>query len=695
METLIEQNTATVPSIPREMSLVPEIGDPLRALEHYHRYLYASRFVKDRRALDVACGEGYGTAFLSLNAQSVLGIDADDALVTQARQKYSEFTRARFQSGRCEEPLTSPRSVDVVVSFSTLEYIAVEPRRRFMDNIKTALRPGGILVIGTPVREGGGNGFPSFSPVEFSEFLKEHFRHSLYVGQKPVTVSGIWSLYQWGDDFFRFHARDGLFTPPLEDEMFADPDYIIAICSDNVLPRAIADSSKSFYFDSSQMKRTEESISRTGELEEQVRTLEALLGGLRGEVSERNISMEKLREEFEETLRQKTSLDADSAEKENAIMLLKNDLKSAHASLEMLQQAYDLRSARANTLKDEQTSLSNRFQELHRNLEERSQTAHRLGQENDNLRIEVGDFKRKSSAQESEIAAVKEEIDRSRQSIGKLQEQLDERAETARLRAEEITALRAQVISLQTLLDERDVHRSASAEELAAYKEEIRLLHEEIKGHQKMASLSDREAEDLRAKISELEQVYSAHAATAVERDQLRATVRELEKNLDEQRNQILAQKRERGDLGEKLAATERMAAEKSDAAMLIKNELDELRALSGDAGKEAADHIHRIAELEKQIKEQSEFLVNIQRELDEQAMAARGYKGELEKQTIAFDTYQKSQSDLQQRYSRSQIRVQELQSTMTMVEQRIERINSSPVYRFLSSLGIITKAKV
>ena len=41
------------------------------AHEHWHRYAFARRFVAGRRVLDVACGEGYGSALLSEAAASV------------------------------------------------------------------------------------------------------------------------------------------------------------------------------------------------------------------------------------------------------------------------------------------------------------------------------------------------------------------------------------------------------------------------------------------------------------------------------------------------------------------------------------------------------------------------------------------------------------------------------------------------
>ena len=34
-------------------------------IEHWHRYHFATRWAKGKRVLDVACGEGYGTALLA------------------------------------------------------------------------------------------------------------------------------------------------------------------------------------------------------------------------------------------------------------------------------------------------------------------------------------------------------------------------------------------------------------------------------------------------------------------------------------------------------------------------------------------------------------------------------------------------------------------------------------------------------
>src|SRR5208283_4654960 len=82
---------------------IPAKTDPQLALEHYHRYLLASQFVNDKRVLDIACGEGYGTAFLSIMANHVLGVDVDTLTIERARQTYKQYRNAEFRVGRCED----------------------------------------------------------------------------------------------------------------------------------------------------------------------------------------------------------------------------------------------------------------------------------------------------------------------------------------------------------------------------------------------------------------------------------------------------------------------------------------------------------------------------------------------------------------------------------------------------------------
>ena len=56
--------------------------------EHLHRYRFAKEFVKGKKALDLACGEGYGSFMLAEDARKVIGIDIDEVTIRHASSKY-------------------------------------------------------------------------------------------------------------------------------------------------------------------------------------------------------------------------------------------------------------------------------------------------------------------------------------------------------------------------------------------------------------------------------------------------------------------------------------------------------------------------------------------------------------------------------------------------------------------------------
>src|SRR4051812_5303805 len=72
----------------------------------YRRHVAVYRFVADRcrglDAVDMACGEGYGTAILAERAARVTGVDANPEAHEHARLKYSRpgvrFERALVES---------------------------------------------------------------------------------------------------------------------------------------------------------------------------------------------------------------------------------------------------------------------------------------------------------------------------------------------------------------------------------------------------------------------------------------------------------------------------------------------------------------------------------------------------------------------------------------------------------------------
>src|SRR5271166_4065878 len=69
--------------------------------EHWHRYLFASPLVAGREVLDLACGEGYGSALLAHSARHVTGVDLASDVIAHARARYASQANLTFCEADC------------------------------------------------------------------------------------------------------------------------------------------------------------------------------------------------------------------------------------------------------------------------------------------------------------------------------------------------------------------------------------------------------------------------------------------------------------------------------------------------------------------------------------------------------------------------------------------------------------------
>ena len=111
------------------------------AYEHCHRYAFARRFVAGRRVLDAACGEGYGAALLAGVAQSVIGIDIEPRVVAEASAQYGGRGNLRFEPASVTRLPLADGSVDVIVSFETIEHLQASDQPRMLAEFARVLAP--------------------------------------------------------------------------------------------------------------------------------------------------------------------------------------------------------------------------------------------------------------------------------------------------------------------------------------------------------------------------------------------------------------------------------------------------------------------------------------------------------------------------------------------------------------------------
>ena len=218
--------------------LVPSLAGQI-ASEHLHRYALACDMAEGRDVLDIACGEGYGSALLAKRARSVVGVDIDKAAVDHAQRKYGG-DRARFLVGQCTAIPLPDASVDMVVSFETIEHI--REHDVFLSEVRRVLRSGGLVVISTPERGEYDRSLAAQNPFhvkelsreEFESLLRGRFRHTAVFSQRFCASSVV--LGDRYDGTMQVGSYSGGYGKVAFSEKMVLPTYFIAFCSDAPLP---------------------------------------------------------------------------------------------------------------------------------------------------------------------------------------------------------------------------------------------------------------------------------------------------------------------------------------------------------------------------------------------------------------------------------------------------------------------------
>jgi SAM-dependent methyltransferase len=233
--------------IPREAAAdpLPFTGERLTSalsgqtqIEHYHRYLFARSLARGRDVLDVAAGEGYGTALLAQVARRTVGVEFDGAAVRSAG---ANFTRSNlvFVQGDARAMPLADAAFDLVVSFETIEHF--DRQATFVAEVRRVLRAGGCFIVSTPDRDVyAAPGQPpnpfhvqEMNRPEFIALLRDHFPVVSVLAQRPVIGSVLLPddppalpplVFERNRDAFT--ATDALPHAP----------YLVAVASDRPLP---------------------------------------------------------------------------------------------------------------------------------------------------------------------------------------------------------------------------------------------------------------------------------------------------------------------------------------------------------------------------------------------------------------------------------------------------------------------------
>ena len=219
---------------------VPEVEADIAGditTEHLHRYLIARELASGKVVLDIACGEGYGSAMLAGVGSRVIGVDISEEAVAHARSKYAN-ENLEFLEGRADEIPLPEGSVDLVVSFETIEHH--DKHAEMIAEIHRVLRPEGLLIISSPDKReysdvpGYSNPFhvKELYLEEFTALLGQYFRNVAILGQR-LCYGSVIASDQADEAFSSFVAQDGAFT---REGGIPRPVYFVAVAANNRLP---------------------------------------------------------------------------------------------------------------------------------------------------------------------------------------------------------------------------------------------------------------------------------------------------------------------------------------------------------------------------------------------------------------------------------------------------------------------------
>lgn len=210
--------------------LIPdENREDVMYIEHLNRYVVASSMVKDKVVLDIASGSGYGSDILQkAGARKVFGVDISKEAVKYSKERYAGVD---FTVGSVEKIPLEDDSVDVVVSFETIEHVDGKAQEKFIKEVKRVLRGDGVFMVSTP----NSSVYPKGNPYHIKEFTLDEFKSFLKKDFSNVTM-----LFQENAESNYIFSEGMLIDDTLTDDFSSfkinkiDPEesqYVIGVCS--------------------------------------------------------------------------------------------------------------------------------------------------------------------------------------------------------------------------------------------------------------------------------------------------------------------------------------------------------------------------------------------------------------------------------------------------------------------------------
>src|SRR3989339_547093 len=168
-------------------------------LEHLARY----RLVANNKngvgiALDIGCGAGHGSNYLSNKFKQVYGVDLSPEAIDYAKKSW-DTTNINFLCGSGTEIPFGDNFFDVVTAFEVFEHIEDWPK--FLEEISRVVKKEGLVYISTPNKDiynphtkkpVNPHHFFEMRIGEFKDALNKFFVIKKFYGQRTPVYNDHW-----------------------------------------------------------------------------------------------------------------------------------------------------------------------------------------------------------------------------------------------------------------------------------------------------------------------------------------------------------------------------------------------------------------------------------------------------------------------------------------------------------------------
>jgi len=169
--------------------IILEKETPAMIARHYCAYKFAEDYIRGKKVLDIGCGEGYGTYYLSEFAKDILGLDYDKAVINYAKDKYQK-ENLRFEVFDVKKLESFKNSFDVICAFQFIEHL--QNHDEFLMNLNNLLNNDGIFICSTPNKlDASPNSATPLNKFHMKEFYFDEFKDLLSRYFKRVEMSGL------------------------------------------------------------------------------------------------------------------------------------------------------------------------------------------------------------------------------------------------------------------------------------------------------------------------------------------------------------------------------------------------------------------------------------------------------------------------------------------------------------------------